>query len=194
VVRPHADARSQAPPRGACVWLTGLSGSGKSTTARAVAAELESWSQPVKVLDGDELRARISHDLGFSKRDRDTHVLRVAALAKDVVDHGAVAVCALVSPYREARQRARDLICSERFLEVFVDAPIAVCEARDPKGLYARARRGELRAFTGVDDPYEPPLFPDLVLATASWPVHESVRAVMDALTARRIIVPPEST
>ena len=170
---------------GACLWLTGLSGAGKTTTARAVAQALCRDDRLVTVLDGDELRASISADLGFSRADRDAHVRRVAAIARDIVERGDIAICALVSPFRDARAAARALIGSDRFLEIFVSSPLHICEQRDPKGLYRRARRGELTHFTGVDDPYEPPIAPELVITTVECSVEENVSRILALLLPR---------
>jgi sulfate adenylyltransferase len=175
---------------GMCVWFTGLSGSGKSTTARHVVELLSRAGREAVLLDGDEIRASLSADLGFSKADRDAHVMRVAALALQVVERHAVAVCALVSPYAATRARVRALIGSERFLEVFVHAPLSVCEARDPKGLYAKARRGEITGFTGIDDPYEAPREPDLVVASADRAVEYNAEQVVRAVAGRVRITP----
>ena len=185
----HLVTRSQTGDRtGVCLWLTGLSGAGKSTTARAVGAPLRKRGHQVTLFDGDEFRARVSTDLGFSKADRDTNVMRVASLARDVVERGEIVICALVSPYGGTRDRARQLIGGHKFLEVFVDAPLALCEARDTKGLYARARRGELTGLTGVDDPYEAPISPDLVVRTTDGTVEHNVRLVLELLAARKFL------
>jgi adenylyl-sulfate kinase len=167
---------------GACIWLTGLPGSGKSTTARALKQTLVERGCRVVVLDGDEIRSGVSRDLGFSRSDRRVNVLRVAALAKQAVEEGNIVICALVSPYRDARAEARTLIGSASFLEVFVDAPLRVCEARDTKGLYAKARSGVLTNVTGISDPYEPPLSADLVLDTANSAVEDSVRILLKVI------------
>jgi adenylyl-sulfate kinase len=137
------------------------------------------------VLDGDEMRRTLSADLGFSKDDRDANVLRVAALARRLVGEGRIVICSLISPYRLAREQARLLIGSGRFVEVFVDTPLSVCEMRDPKGLYARARRGSLGCLTGIDDPYEPPLHPDMVLTTTDCTVEQNVERILDGLVAK---------
>ncbi len=139
------------------------------------------------VLDGDSLRGAASAGLGFSKEDRDTNVLRAAAAARAIVARGAIAVCALISPYRDTRAAARRLIGDDRFVEVFVDTPLAVCEARDPKGVYSRYRRGEVHAISGIDDPYEVPLHPDLVLETESHTPAENVHRVLDLLAGREV-------
>lgn len=168
---------------GACVWLTGLSGAGKTTIAAAVCLALEQDGRHAELLDGDVVRRRRPVPLGFSRADRERNVREIGVLANDVVERGGVAVCAVVSPYRDARDAVRRLIGSARFLEVFVDTPLTTCEARDVKGLYARARRGEISRFTGVDDPYEPPLQPDLVLQTVGTTPEENARRIISALT-----------
>lgn len=154
--------------RGACVWFTGLSGSGKSTTAEKLIPLLQARGRTVTVLDGDVVRTHLSAGLGFSREDRDTNVRRVGYVAAEVVRHGGLVVAALVSPYRETRSEVRAMIAAAggAFVEVFVDTPLAVVEARDVKGWYAKARSGEVREFTGLDDPYEPPLAPELTLRT----------------------------
>ncbi len=171
-----------SPSRGACLWFTGLSGSGKSTTARVVAQMLEQRGRVVTMLDGDVVRTHLSKGLGFSREDRDENVRRVAFVAAEVVRHGGLVVCALVSPYRAARNEARAMVGDESFLEIFVDAPLEVCAERDVKGLYAGAERGEVAALTGVADPYEPPESPELHLETVGVPVAENARRVLDYL------------
>lgn len=152
--------------QGFCVWFTGLSASGKSTTAARLAELLEAEQRVVTVLDGDRIRTHLSEGLGFSRADRDTNIQRIAFVASEIVRHRGAVICAAISPYRATRDECRTLIGPERFVEVYVNTPLQVCEARDPKGLYARARRGELTGFTGIDDPYEPPLAPELTLDT----------------------------
>ncbi len=151
---------------GATVWLTGLSGSGKSTVAVALEAELIEAGRPAYLLDGDNLRHGLNGDLGFSSEDRDENVRRTAHVARLFADAGLVAIVPLISPYRAARELARRLhdAAGLRFVEVFVDTPLEVCEGRDPKGLYAKARAGQLTGMTGIDDPYEPPTAPELHL------------------------------
>ncbi len=152
--------------RGATIWFTGLSGSGKSTVAAACERLLVADGRPAYLLDGDNLRHGLNGDLGFSAGDRDENVRRVAEVARLFADAGVVALVPLISPYRVARDRARALheAAGVPFYEVFVDTPLEVCEERDPKGLYAKARAGELTGMTGIDDPYEAPESPDLVL------------------------------
>jgi sulfate adenylyltransferase len=154
--------------RGACVWFTGLSGSGKSTTAEALLPLLDARGRAVTVLDGDVVRTHLSKGLGFSREDRDTNVRRVGYVAGEVVRHGGLVVAALVSPYRETRAEVRAMVGESggAFVEVFVDTPLVVVEERDVKGWYAKARAGEVKEFTGLDDPYEPPLDPELTLRT----------------------------
>lgn len=161
-----AVARSQRPFVGATVWFTGLSGSGKSTVAVEVERAIVRSGRAAYVLDGDNIRHGLNADLGFSAADRSENIRRVGEVARLFADAGVVALVPVISPYRGDRARARAIheAVGLRFVEVFVDTPLAVCEARDPKGLYARARAGEIRGFTGIDDPYEPPESPDLRL------------------------------
>ncbi len=155
--------RWAAAGRGATVWLTGLSGSGKSTIAVELERRLVAGGRPAYLLDGDNIRHGLNGDLGFSADDRDENVRRVAHVARLLADAGVVAVVPLISPYRAARRLARELheAADLPFLEIFVDTPLDVCEQRDPKGLYARARAGEITGMTGIDDPYEPPEYPE---------------------------------
>jgi len=161
----HVD-RSDRPSQGATIWFTGLSGSGKSTVATACEVQLIGGGRPAYVLDGDNIRHGLNGDLGFSAEDRAENVRRVGHVACLMADAGLVALVPLVSPYRADRDAVRRLheAADLRFIEVFVDTPIELCEQRDPKGLYAKARAGELKGFTGVDDPYEAPERPELVL------------------------------
>ena len=178
------------PPsaRGVCLWFTGLSGSGKTTTARVVAEMLARRGRTLTMLDGDVVRTHLSKELGFSRADRDENVRRVAFVAAEVVRHGGVAVCALVSPYRETRAEARALVGADSFVEIFVDTPLEVCAERDVKGLYAGAQRGEVEALTGVADPYEPPLAPELRLETVGVAVTDNARRVIDYLVERGFV------
>jgi len=157
------------PWQGATVWLTGLSGSGKSTVAVALERLLVAAGRPAYRLDGDNLRHGLNADLGFSTADRDENVRRAGEVARLLADAGVVAIVPLISPYRDGRDRVRAAHeeTGVAFMEVFVDTPIEECERRDPKGLYAKARAGEITGFTGIDDPYEPPLSPDVVLTPA---------------------------
>ncbi|TAD79379.1 MAG: adenylyl-sulfate kinase [Oscillatoriales cyanobacterium] len=140
---------------GATIWLTGLSGAGKTTIAQALAETLRSRGLPVEVLDGDLVRQYLSKGLGFSKEDRDENIRRIGFVAQLLARNGVYTIVSAISPYREVRREVRSMI--ERFVEVYVNAPLAVCESRDVKGLYAKARAGMIRGFTGIDDPYEAP-------------------------------------
>ncbi len=152
--------------KGGCIWFTGLSGSGKSSVAMAVEELLVKEGRVSYVLDGDNLRHGLNSDLGFSPADRDENVRRVAQVARLMADSGCVALVPLISPYKNARQLARDLHNAAQipFMEVFIDTPIDICMKRDPKGMYAKAKAGEIKGFTGVDDPYETPENPELIL------------------------------
>lgn len=165
------------------VWFTGLPGAGKSTLAQALAAALGKRGVPCQVLDGDHVRASLWPELGFARHERDANVLRLATLAGMLSRHGIWCLVAAVSPYRETRARVREVL--PRLVEVYVDAPLAVVEARDPKGLYARARRGEVPAFTGVSDPYEPPLSPDVHVRTDREGVEACVGRILQYLQVR---------
>lgn len=172
--------------RGATVWFTGLSGSGKSTIAVEVERLLLARRQAAYLLDGDNLRHGLNADLGFSAADRNENVRRVGEVARLFADAGVVALVPLISPYRRGRDHARAIHAAAglTFLEVYVDTPIDICERRDPKGLYKKARAGELRNFTGVDDPYEPPLAPDLVLAPNDGDATQLASLTLSALDA----------
>lgn len=160
---------SERPSRGATVWLTGLSGSGKSTVAVALERLLVGEGRPAYRLDGDNLRHGLCADLGFSEADRDENVRRAGEVARLFAEAGVVAIVPLISPYRRGRDHARAIhaYAGLAFFEIHVDTPIEVCEQRDPKGLYAKARAGEITGFTGIDDPYEEPESPELVLTPA---------------------------
>lgn len=170
------------PPRhqqGFCIWFTGLSGAGKSTTAEILTTLLLERGRQITLLDGDVVRTHLSKGLGFSREDRDTNILRIGFVASEIVRHHGVAVCAAISPYRAARNEVRKMVGSEKFIEVFVDTPIDLCESRDVKGLYAKARRGQLTGFTGVDDPYEEPVNPEITLETVnSSPLQNAHRII----------------
>ena len=170
--------------RGATVWCTGLSGSGKSTVATAVEKALLGQGRPSYVLDGDNIRMGLNGDLGFTAADRDENVRRVAEVGRLFADAGVVALIPLVSPYRAARDNARALheAAGVPFFEVFVDTPIELCEQRDVKGLYARARAGEITGFTGIDDPYEAPVSPELRLVPADGDADEMAARVLTLL------------
>jgi len=181
------------PPRhkqGFCLWFTGLSGSGKSTIANIVTTQLMERGRQTTVLDGDVVRTHLSKGLGFSQEDRDTNVMRIGFVAGELVrQHGAV-ICAAVSPYAAARNESRKMIGEDRFFEIFVDTPIEVCEERDVKGLYAKARRGEIKGFTGVDDPYEEPRNPEILLKTVESSPKENAQKIIDHLESEGLILP----
>lgn len=160
----QAERAGMKGQRACCIWLTGLSGAGKSTLADLLEQRLYAAGRHTYVLDGDNVRHGLSRGLGFSAADRAENIRRVAEVARLMVDAGLIVVVSLISPFRQDRATARDLFRPGDFIEVFVDTPLAVCEQRDGKGLYAKARRGELPQFTGIDSPYEPPLTPEVHL------------------------------
>ncbi len=179
------------PPRhrqGVCVWFTGLSGAGKSTTAEILVTLLLEHGRPVTLLDGDIVRTNLSQGLGFSKADRDINIRRIGFVAAEIVRHGGVAICSAVSPYRATRNDVRNMVGPGHFVEVFVDTPLEVCEERDTKGLYAKARRGELKEFTGIDDPYEPPRHAEITLDTVRHTPEENARRILDHLIAQGFV------
>jgi sulfate adenylyltransferase len=176
------------PPRhkqGFCVWFTGLSAAGKSTTAEILTALLQEHGRQVTVLDGDIVRTHLSHGLGFSKHDRDVNIRRIGFVASEIVRHQGAVVCAAVSPYRATRNDVRNMVGADRFVEVFVDTPLDECEHRDTKGLYSKARKGELQNFTGIDDPYESPLNPELRIETVGTNAEENAYRILDYLRKR---------
>src|SRR5579864_9203496 len=154
-------------PQGFTIWMTGLSGSGKSTLAGVLKDRFENeYGRFVEILDGDEIRKGLSRDLGLSREDREEHARRVSYLAKVLSRNGVISIVALISPYKVSRDSARDLIGNDHFVEVYVKASLETCEKRDPKGLYAKARRGEIKNMTGIQDPYEVPQSADIVIDT----------------------------
>jgi bifunctional enzyme CysN/CysC len=175
---------TQLGHRGAVVWFTGLSGAGKSTIAQALERELFNRGMHTYVLDGDNIRHGLNSNLGFSPEDRVENIRRVSEVAKLMADAGAVAVTAFISPYRMDRRRAREIALegNAEFIEVFIDAPLSVCEARDPKHLYKKARAGEIKEFTGIDAPYEPPEDPEIIVHTDRQTVEESLAAILEKL------------
>lgn len=179
------------PPRhqqGVCIWFTGLSGAGKSTTAEVLTVLLLEYGRRITLLDGDVVRTHLSKGLGFSKEDRDTNIRRIGFVAAEIVRHGGVVLSAAVSPYRSTRNDIRNMMGQGHFIEVFVDTPLEVCEKRDIKGMYAKARRGEIKGFTGIDDPYEPPLHPEITLETLSLSPQENARTILDHLIRERFV------
>jgi len=171
-----------------CVWFTGLSGAGKSTIAEILTVLLLEYGRQVTMLDGDIVRTHLSKGLGFSKEDRDTNVRRIGFVAAEIVRHGGIAVCAAVSPYRAARNDVRALVGREQFVEIFVDTPLEVCEQRDVKGMYAKARRGELKDFTGIDDPYEAPQQAEITLETVANQPHENAQLIIAYLRKQGLL------
>jgi adenylylsulfate kinase len=182
----HVSAEERAAQyrqRGAVIWLTGLSGSGKSTLAYALERRLFDQGHPAFVLDGDNVRQGLSKDLGFSPADRKENVRRLGEVAAMFADAGLFVITAFISPYLEDRAAARATIGPDRFIEVYLDVPVDVCAARDPKGLYRRARAGEIAQFTGVSAPYQPPPAPEIALATGELGVAECVERILAHLT-----------
>jgi adenylylsulfate kinase len=173
------------PSRPVVLWLTGLSGAGKSTISAYVSGELRRRGLPVEQLDGDSIR-HIFPNTGFSKPERDAHIRRVGYLASKLEEHGVLVVVSLVSPYRESRDFVRGLC--RNFVEVYLATPLAECERRDVKGLYAKARRGEIRNFTGIDDPYEPPVAPELVVDTSGLSVEAVGGQIFATLRERGVV------
>ena len=171
---------------GFTLWLTGLSGAGKSTLATAVAATLSGRGKRVEVLDGDEVRTNLSRGLGFSKDDRDTNIRRIGYVTKLLSRNGVIAIAAAISPYRAIRDEVRRAHCG-RFVEVFVDCPLEELVKRDAKGLYAKALAGEIQHFTGVSDPYEPPLAPEIVVRTDRETIGQSTAVILDWLDVRHL-------
>ncbi|HVE57634.1 MAG TPA: bifunctional sulfate adenylyltransferase/adenylylsulfate kinase [Pyrinomonadaceae bacterium] len=179
------------PPRsrqGVCLWFTGLSGAGKSTTAEILTKLLTEHGRRVTVLDGDVVRTHLSKGLGFSKADRDTNILRIGFVASEIVRHGGTVICAAVSPYRATRNEVRNLVGSDNFIEIFVDTPLDVCEQRDTKGMYQKARRGEIKDFTGIDDVYEAPQAAEIALDTINFSVEENAAKIFNLLKQKGFV------
>jgi adenylylsulfate kinase len=175
---------------GFVLWLTGLSGAGKSTVAAKLGPALAERGHRVELLDGDEVRTNLCQGLGFSQEDRDTNIARIGYVAGKLAKHGVAVVVAAISPYRQARDRVRSAV--DNFVEVHVAAPLATCAERDPKGLYAKALSGEIKHFTGVSDPYEPPLEPEIVLHTEAESVDDSVHRIIAWLEANQLTSPSD--
>ncbi len=173
---------------GVTLWFTGLSGSGKTTIARALERELRARGRNVEILDGDIVRTNLSKGLGFSKEDRDINIRRIGFVANLLSRNGVIAITAAISPYRSIRNEIRE--ASEHFIEVYADAPLDVCESRDVKGMYAQARAGKITSFTGIDDPYEDPEHPDVTCETGRETVEESVTKVIAVLEERSYLNP----
>jgi sulfate adenylyltransferase len=178
----------QRHKQGVCIFFTGLSGAGKSTTAEMLTVQLLERGRNATLLDGDVVRTHLSAGLGFSKEDRDVNIRRIGFVAAEIVRHGGICICAAVSPYRAARNDVRNMVGADRFIEVFVDTPLEVCEQRDEKGVYAKARRGEIKNFTGISDPYETPQDPEVVLDTVNHQPEENALRIVGELIARGFI------
>lgn len=174
---------------GSCVlWFTGLSGSGKSTIANAVSSELFRHGINEYVLDGDNIRHGLNKDLGFSEKDRTENIRRIGEVAKLFVDSGKIVTTAFISPFQSDRDHVRALFEDDEFFEIYIDCPIEECEKRDPKQLYAKARRGEIKDFTGIHSPYEAPLHPDLVIHTNELTIQESVEKIVSFLQKKNLL------
>jgi len=174
--------------KGVLIWFTGLSGSGKSTVAFTLEHALAKLGRLAYVLDGDNVRHGLNKNLGFSAEDRTENIRRIAEVGKLFVDAGIITCTSFISPYRADREAAREVVGNDRFVEVFVEAPLETCEQRDPKGLYKKARAGEIKGFTGIDDPYEAPENPELVIRTDKISPQESTVAILSLLEERDLV------
>ncbi|MFL7866147.1 adenylyl-sulfate kinase [Vibrio cincinnatiensis] len=184
----HDDRVELKQQRPVVLWFTGLSGSGKSTVANAVERKLLSLGKHSYLLDGDNVRHGLNKDLGFSDADRIENIRRIGEVAKLFVDSGAIALTAFISPFIADRQHVRDLLEDNQFLEVFVDTPLDVCEQRDPKGLYKKARAGEIKHFTGIDSEYQAPIKPEIHIETANKSIEECAEQVIQYLIKQEYI------
>ncbi|MGI9166620.1 MAG: bifunctional sulfate adenylyltransferase/adenylylsulfate kinase [Pyrinomonadaceae bacterium] len=193
-MRPEVSAILQQanPPRhrqGFCIWFTGFSGAGKSTTADLLTVKLLESGRQVTLLDGDVVRVLLSKGLGFSKEDRDTNIRRIGYVASEIVRHSGAVICAAVSPYRATRNECRAMVGNEHFIEVYVDTPLDICEQRDTKGMYLLARAGKIKSFTGIDDLYEAPLNPEITIETEVRTAEENVELIIAYLVERGLIL-----
>lgn len=175
--------------KGSAIWFTGLSASGKSTISHNLEKDLYEMGCATYVLDGDNVRHGLCVDLGFREHDRVENIRRIGEMVNLFVDAGTIALTAFISPYRKDRDRVREIVGSERFIEVFVDCPVNVCMERDPKGIYSKAKAGLIKNFTGISAPYEPPNNPDLVIKTHEMDIKESVEQIIDLLKKRSLIL-----
>ena len=174
--------------RGMMLWFTGLSGSGKSTVAIALERELHSRGLLCRILDGDNIRSGINNNLGFSAEDRVENIRRIAEVGRLFVDTGIITIAAFISPNNQLREMAAEIIGKDDFVEAFVSTPLEECEKRDVKGLYAKARRGEIKNFTGISAPFEAPEHPDITLDTSKLPVEESVKILLDYVLPKAVL------
>ena len=174
--------------RGAIIWFTGLSGAGKSTLAHAVEDKLHQMGCRTFVMDGDNVRHGLCGDLGFSRQDRKENIRRIGEVAKLFIEAGVIVLTAFISPYREDRALVRGMVEQGDFIEIYCDCPLEVCESRDVKGLYKKARDGQISEFTGISSPYDPPINPELIVNTASQDIDASVASVIEALTVAKLI------
>lgn len=181
----RADREELLRQKGVMIWFTGLSGSGKSTLAIALERELHKKGFLCRILDGDNIRSGINNNLGFSETDRTENIRRIAEVSRLFVDCGVVTLAAFISPTHEIRRMAADIIGKEDFIEVFVSTPLEVCEERDVKGLYKKARKGEIKDFTGITAPFEAPLHPDITLDTSRWDLETSVHKLLETILPR---------
>lgn len=186
----HAAQKAQRP---CMIWFTGLSGAGKSTLANVLEKELLALNKHSYLLDGDNVRLGLNRDLGFSDADRTENIRRIGEVGRLMADAGLIVISAFISPFESDRQLVRALFPADQYFEFYVKAPLSVCEERDPKGLYQKARRGEIRQFTGIDSDYEVPSSPDLVIDTHQNSIAECTRAMLDFLNAAGIFSPPSS-
>lgn len=185
----HREHRQQQNGHGSAIlWFTGLSGAGKSTLAHAVEERLHQLGCRTYVLDGDNVRHGLCGDLGFSATDRTENIRRIGEVAKLMIDAGVIALTAFISPFRADRERVRGMVMHGEFIEIYCHCPVEVCETRDVKGLYQRARAGEVKEFTGISSPYEAPLKPELTVDTATQPLDACVTQVLDYLRGRGLL------
>jgi len=179
---------AQQGHQGCVLWFTGLSGSGKSTVATALQKELFSRGYRVYILDGDNVRHGLNADLGFSDDDRTENIRRIGELAKLFMDAGVITITSFISPFIKDRNRVREILPSGKFIETYVKAPLNVCEQRDPKGLYRKARNGAIKDFTGIDSPYEAPENPELTIETHKYKVEENLQTIVNYLSLNKYI------
>ncbi len=178
----RTEREKQNNHKGKCIWFIGLSGSGKSTLANLVEVELHKKGYKTYVLDGDNIRLGLNKDLGFSDSDRKENIRRIAEVAKLFVDAGVIVLSAFITPFEEDRNQIKEVIGKDDFMQIFVDCPLEVCEKRDVKGLYAKARNGEIKNFTGIDSPFETPQNSDLVIHTDKESLEESVKSILNKI------------